>query len=222
MEVLLNASVPEHGLVLGINDSELSVDVLTSLLDELACGVIVVSADGRVLHANRPARSEAARTGLLQLGGEQGLMLEPEHGRVMHGALAKAAAGSRSLVTFSSETAKVTLAVIPLRGRHNASARVALVFARVAVHEPVMLGFFARTHGLTATEEHVLGILCHGYSAPEVAAQMKLAVSTVRTHVRSICAKTRSCGIRELVNRVAVLPPIASPAATLQRQNQVH
>ena len=72
-----------------------------------------------------------------------------------------------------------------------------------------MLCFFARSHSLTATEEHVLGILCQGCSAPQVAAQLKVAVSTVRSHVRSLCAKTRSSGVRELVNRVAVLPPVA-------------
>ena len=62
---------------------------------------------------------------------------------------------------------------------------------------------------LTATEEQVLGILCQGYSAPQAARQLKVAVSTVRSHVRSLCAKTRSNGVRELVSRVAVLPPVA-------------
>ena len=81
-----------------------------------------------------------------------------------------------------------------------------------------MLGFFARSHGLTATEEHVLGILCQGHSAPDIAVQMKVAVSTVRSHVRSLCAKTRSSGVRELVNRVAVLPPVA-PALRHERMH---
>ena len=72
-----------------------------------------------------------------------------------------------------------------------------------------MLCFFAQSHGLTATEEQVLGILCQGFSAPQIATQLKVAVSTVRSHVRSLCAKTRSSGVRELVNRVAVLPPVA-------------
>jgi len=31
----------------------------------------------------------------------------------------------------------------------------------------------------------------------------------VRSHVRSLCAKTASSGVRELVNRVAILPPVA-------------
>jgi DNA-binding CsgD family transcriptional regulator len=74
-----------------------------------------------------------------------------------------------------------------------------------------MLCFFARSHGLTATEEHVLRILCHGFSAPQIAAQMDVAVSTIRSHVRSLCAKTRSSGVRQLVSRVAVLPPVAPP-----------
>jgi DNA-binding CsgD family transcriptional regulator len=89
------------------------------------------------------------------------------------------------------------------------------MFARASVCESLMLCFFARSYGLTVTEEHVLGILCQGYSAPEVAEQLKVAVSTVRSHVRSLCAKTRSSGVRELVNRVAVLPPVAP---TLRRE----
>ena len=81
-----------------------------------------------------------------------------------------------------------------------------------------MISFFARSHGLTATEEHVLGILCEGFSAPQIARQLKVAVSTVRSHVRSLCTKTRSKGVRELVSRVAVLPPVA-PAFWQERMH---
>lgn len=49
--------------------------------------------------------------------------------------------------------------------------------------------------------------------------QMKVAVSTVRSHVRSLCAKTSTRGVRQLVNLVAALPPLAparvAPAARL-------
>jgi DNA-binding CsgD family transcriptional regulator len=80
------------------------------------------------------------------------------------------------------------------------------LFAQESVCEALMLCFFARSHALTATEEHVLGILCQGFSAPQIAAQMKVAVSTIRSHMRSFCTKTHSSGVRQLVNRVAVLP----------------
>ena len=69
--------------------------------------------------------------------------------------------------------------------------------------------FFARRHGLTPTEQHVLALLCEGLSAPQAAKQLHVAVSTVRSHVRSLCAKTRARGVRELVTRLAVLPPVA-------------
>ena len=93
-----------------------------------------------------------------------------------------------------------------------------LLFAKPAVCEPVTLSLFSRNHRLTKTEEHVLGILCLGYSTPEIAVHMNVAVSTVRSHVRSLCAKTGSCGVRGLVNLVAVLPPVASS----QRSSPVH
>ena len=50
--------------------------------------------------------------------------------------------------------------------------------------------------------------------AEEIAEQLDVAVSTVRSHVRSMCAKTHSNGVRALVGQVAVLPPIG--AAHLQ------
>jgi DNA-binding CsgD family transcriptional regulator len=86
---------------------------------------------------------------------------------------------------------------------------VALMFSRPSVCGSLMLCFFARSHSLTTAEENVLAILCEGCSAPEIARKLKVAVSTVRSHVRSLCAKTRSSGVRELVNRVAMLPPLA-------------
>jgi DNA-binding CsgD family transcriptional regulator len=83
------------------------------------------------------------------------------------------------------------------------------MLSRVGVSESGVFGAFARNHGLTHTEEQVLVFLCRCLSTPEIAIQMKVAVSTVRSHVRSLCAKTASSGVRELVNRVAILPPVA-------------
>jgi DNA-binding CsgD family transcriptional regulator len=182
---------------------------LALLMDELAHGVMIVNLEGKLLHANQAARHELARR---QLSGACGRLLQtlrPEDARPLQDALLKVADGKRSLVTVSLGTgAPLAVAVIPLKSEEPVR-KAALVFARASVCDSLMLCFFARSHGLTHTEEHVLGILCQGYSAPEIAVQMKVAVSTVRSHVRSLCAKTRSSGVRELVKRVAVLPPVA-------------
>lgn len=181
------------------------------LVDELSYGVVVTDLQGRVLQVNQAARRELGRRPGLSLHGSITCGRTAGDGRTLLDALAKAGDGKRSLITLAGASGpSLTLAVIPLRPDGGSNpARAALVFARACVCDSLMLGFFARTHGLTHSEENVLGILCQGYSAPEVAAQLKVAVSTVRSHVRSLCAKTQASGVRDLVVRVAVLPPVA-------------
>lgn len=186
---------------------------LSSLLDELAQGIVVSTIEGRVLHANQSARHELARRRVLAAhrGTLQGCT--PEICKALHDALAKACGGKRSLIELTAvQGPGFSLAVLPLKAHSPDSApTAALLFARACVCDPLMLCLFSRNFGLTTTEEHVLGILCEGFSAPQIATQMKVAVSTVRSHVRSLCAKTNSSGVRELVSRLAVLPPLASP-----------
>jgi DNA-binding CsgD family transcriptional regulator len=158
------------------------------------------------------ARQELARCRVVGVVDRQLKTACPDVAKTLQDALGKAVRGKRSLVslTAANGAGALTMAVLPMPGdTAGVPGHVALIFSRASVCETLMLCFFARTHGLTTTEEHVLGILCQGYSAPEIAVQMKVAVSTVRSHVRSLCAKTQSSGVRELINRVAVLPPVA-------------
>ena len=54
----------------------------------------------------------------------------------------------------------------------------------------------------------MLELLCSGVRPTEVARQQGVAVSTVRTQIGSIRAKTGAGSISELVRQVAVLPPM--------------
>ena len=184
---------------------------LALVMDELAYGVLVTSLDNQVLHANQAARHELARRRVLGVRDKLLYGCSPEDGKALQEAVTKVGQGKRSMVTLSNPDGfSLTMAVLPLKvDEATGMVRAAFMFSRASVCESLMLCFFARSHSLTATEEHVLGILCQGYSAPQVAAKLNVAVSTVRSHVRSLCAKTRSSGVRELVNRVAVLPPVA-------------
>jgi DNA-binding CsgD family transcriptional regulator len=207
MEVLANTGVASANLaadVPGLLGAGLAV-----LMDEFAYGVVVVRTDGRVLHANQAARHELGRRRVLALRQHTVSTCIAEEAWILHDAIARAMAGKRSMITLAGEGPSLTLVVVPLLAEGAARPHTAaLVFARATVCDSLMLGFFARSHGLTRTEEQVLDILCQGHSAPDIAAQLNVAVSTVRSHVRSLCAKTRCSGVRELVSRVAVLPPV--------------
>jgi DNA-binding CsgD family transcriptional regulator len=209
MAVLANSEV-SAGVRLSVEDASLGT-ALTLLMDELAHGMLIATVEGRLLHANQAGRHELGRRRVLEIRHSLLRTCTPGDGKTLHQALAKAAQGKRSLIALSAQQVVVTLAVLPLKGEEAGRAPMAaLLFARALVCEDSMLRFFARSNALTATEEHVLGILCQGFSAPQVAVQMGVAVSTIRSHVRSLCAKTHSSGVRQLVNRVAVLPPVAA------------
>jgi len=209
MDMLANGAMPARVLPTG-GEAALGA-ILALLLDELAYGALVTSIDGKLLHANHAARHELARRRTLFVRGDVLQACAPEGMRTLVDALALAAQGKRSLIEIAATQGQgITLAVLPLKSDAlGSAARVALLLARASVCESLMLCFFARAHGLTAAEEHVLGILCQGLSAPQAARQLNVAVSTVRSHVRSLCAKTRCSGVREVVNQVAVLPPVA-------------
>jgi DNA-binding CsgD family transcriptional regulator len=184
---------------------------LAALMDELAHGVVVTTEQGRLLHANQAARLELVRASAIALW--QGGLVQacrPECDRELQVAIARVVSGRRSLVHLAAlEGPAISVAVLPLKHRPGDAARCGLVFSRGGVCDPLMLGFFARRHGITPAEQQVLANLCEGLSAPQIAVQLHVAVSTIRSHVRSICAKTRASGVRELVRRLAILPPVA-------------
>jgi DNA-binding CsgD family transcriptional regulator len=185
---------------------------LALVMDELAHGVLLASAKGQLLHANQVARDELARRRVLSVS--EGLLYTSDatQSRVLTEALGRAEIGRRSLIALrAADRRRVSIAVVPLHPeRPHAAGPIALVLSRPAVCEALMLCFFARTHGLTHSEEQVLAILAQGYSAPQVAAQLKVAVSTVRSHVRAMCTKTHANGVRALVSQLAVLPPLSA------------
>lgn len=196
---------------------------LAALMDEFAHAALVTALDGRVMHANQAARHELVRGRVVAL--HQGVVqaCRPDSDTELHLALGRAGEGKRSLLHLDAiEGPPIPVAVLPLKAHVGEPPRAAIIFARQAVCDPLMLGFFARRHGLTPTEQQVLGILCEGLSAPQVAEQLHVAVSTVRSHIRSLCAKTRSNGVRELVGRLAVLPPVAPafPHEAVQRPSR--
>jgi DNA-binding CsgD family transcriptional regulator len=208
MELIAQEGIQEAGR--RIDSAAGLVMGLAALIDELAHGTVVMTLEGRLLHANHAGTHEMARARTLTV--RQGLVqaCDADSERSLHVAVLRAADGKRSLVQLqAADGPALQVAVLPLKSRSGEPACVALLFARNAVCDSLMLGFFARSHALTPMEEQVLGILCEGCSAPQIARQLDVAVSTVRSHIRSVCAKTRCSSVRELVGRVAVLPPVA-------------
>lgn len=186
--------------------------LLGLLVDELSDGMLIVNGQGGILHANRAARRELERGVMMKDKCGELHLLSAAAGKAFGQARDDAMRGNRSLVTLSPDDKNVTMSVIPLCIRPGVpSGHIALFLSRASVCEPGALGCLAHRYSLTLTEQRVLVFLCHCLSTPEIAIEMKIAVSTVRSHVRSLCIKTSCSGVRELIQRVAVLPALSAP-----------
>ena len=186
--------------------------LLMRMLDEIDYGLMLVAADGQLRYANRLALLELAADGPLRLSGGM-LCVQPEGelGR-LRAALADAARGLRTLVKLGHNGSTLLLAVIPMDSAIEPAEQPTslLVFNKRAACAELTVAFYARSNGLTATESTVLLQLSQGLKPKDIASAHGVALSTVRSQISSIRAKTHTASIRELTSRVASLPPFAS------------
>lgn len=84
-----------------------------------------------------------------------------------------------------------------------------LVFPKQQLCDTTTITLFARERGLTGTEGQVLAWVCKGLRPSQIATHQGVQVCTVRSQLRSIRQKTASDSVRELVEKVSVLPPMA-------------
>ncbi len=186
---------------------------LTRMLDEIDYGMLLVGADAQLHYANHAARHELDGDHPLQLAGRTLRPLRPQDATPLQDALAAAQRGLRKLVTLGSGAHRVGISVVPLP--ENAAERAGgqgpltlLVLGKRQVCEQLSVHGFARSVNLTPAETRVLELLCSGVRPTAIARQQNVAVSTVRTQIGSIRAKTGAASIAELVRQVAVLPPL--------------
>ena len=186
---------------------------LALMLDEIDYGMLLVANESTVLHTNHVARSELDAEHPLQLLGRQLRVRHAGDLGPLRSAIADAAQrGLRRLVTLGSGEQRITVAVVPLVN-HSDDAHgplTLLVFGKRHMCAALSAHWFARSHGLTPAEGRVLVALCAGQAPSAVAAAQGVALSTVRSQIGSIRAKTGAESIRALVRQVAVLPPLVS------------
>ncbi|HSV51022.1 MAG TPA: helix-turn-helix domain-containing protein [Burkholderiaceae bacterium] len=210
---------------------DLHAHLLLRLLDELDYGVLLITPEGQIQHANHLARHELATGNLIRneggqlvaskacrtsngrfaSGSEDRLPVESqarETSRLL-GLAARAALGHRSMVELSNTSHALAMAFIPLGSPYESESQTVLVlFGKRQLCEAVTMSFFARSCGLTPAEETVLRALCDGMDVDDIARSHGVAESTVRTQVRVLRAKTSSTSIRELIRKVSTLPPL--------------
>lgn len=210
----------------------LKAQALGATLDTVAVGVVVVGAEGRILHANDVAQCMLdSRSPIVSL---QGCLtaLHPDITRELLTAVALAQSNEAGIgVTgigvplLHRNSAPATAHVLPLargdlRTRLVPQATAAVFIAPSGTPLPGDLDTVARIFGLTPAETKVLRRLAAGDSIEEASAALQVSASTTRTHSQRLYSKmgvSRRSELIALLNRL--VPPVGRPGADRGRRN---
>lgn len=210
--VSCNRRMADRRLAANIATAPSGALLLMKVLDEIDHGLALIDRHGRLCFANQLARNDLAGGGALMLLGDRVTGCTPTDHSALQAALVDAQRGRRRLFTAGAGgSGAVSVAAVPMAlGVEDAPGEgaVLLVFGKRQAVEGLTADFFARAHNLTSAETTVLKGLCSGRKPKEIATDQRVKVSTIRSHISSIRAKTEAASISDLVNRVAVLPPM--------------
>ena len=180
--------------------------MLMRILDEIDYGLMLVDGLGRVRFANHAANRECAGAQVIEQRDGLVRMCQAADQAALQRALEAAGRGARSLLRLAPPSPLQMVAVVPLEPAVGAATL--LLFGRTQVCQPISMEFFAQSYRLSNAERAVLRGLCSGLRPGQIALEAGVAVSTVRTQIGSIRAKTATRSIRDLISRVTSLPPI--------------
>ena len=191
---------------------------ILNLYDEFAFGIVVIGADGEILYASRTASMQMqAGRGIREADGHVRAS-DPGDQPALNKAIEGAIAGRRGYLSIGRSGGRLDAAVLPLQvGGEDVAA---LVLEKAAGSNGLGLYFFSRAHGLTRSEQVILGHLCEGVTVIEVSRRVGSSVHTVRTHVRGILSKTGMPSLRSLVSRIGLLPPIGARFAIAHARDE--
>ena len=200
-----------EGRTVVARDSAFEASLLLRMMDEVDHGMLVIDGDGALRHANHLARFEMAQSRFIMSHGQLLLGSTTQFSQQIEQATKQALKGHRQLVSLQSDDRELSLAFVPLSHALESDAPTVLVMlSRQNVCENLAVRMYARANHLSPSEEAVLIALCKGYTIPEIAAEHRVAVSTVRTQIKALRTKTGCTSIRMIMLRVNSLPPVMS------------
>lgn len=184
-------------------------DSFEETVERLALGVVLIDHRGRVHFANAAARRIAAEGDAFRIQDGTPRARHREDAATLDRLLANVllptdrALGGAVALRRASARAPIEALVVPLRTEHSAAA--------IFLGDPLASRLpraeaIRRLYGLTPSEARVASDLADGHSLTAIADRIGVRVSTVRTHLKSILAKTSTHRQAELVRMLVSSP----------------
>jgi DNA-binding CsgD family transcriptional regulator len=189
-------------------------EVFADVLDGLNTAIFIVDEQGRIVHANVTGHDMLYANDILRSVGGRLTASDAQVNHTFKDLFAAAAKGDASFgakATAQAMTAhdgeRYVAHVLPLTSGERrwtgiAFASVAAVFVRKVALES-SIDSIAQTYKLTPTELRVLNSIVEVGGVPETAEALRMAGTTVKTHLYRIFEKTNASRQADLVKLVA-------------------
>jgi DNA-binding CsgD family transcriptional regulator len=187
--------------------------VLAQMADALMWPLLVLQADGTLVHANRAASRLLNAQRLITVGADRRLGLLPASRQPeWQAALAAAHQGQTVVLTWPAEAGGLGTAATlgPLndpRAAVGGSAQLLLALSTTEPAEGPVLAF-AQLYRLSPAETRVLQRLALGDSSGEAALALGVSDATVRSQIISLRRKTGHGSVMQLLRGLASMPPV--------------
>jgi DNA-binding CsgD family transcriptional regulator len=175
--------------------AEINQSLSTAALDRLGYGVVLADQNAHVVFANAAARAAIASERNLKLDGERLSARLRADARKLHAAIASAANSVEASASLrlgdDGEAVWITASHFTLRAAPVPAASLAFICisdpgTEIRASADTLRGLF----GLTRAEANMLVALLEGDSLEAAAEHLGIKMTTVKTHLRSLFAKT--------------------------------
>jgi DNA-binding CsgD family transcriptional regulator len=202
------------GKVIELKQTEAAT--FAEVLDGLSAGLLLIAADGRIVHANAAGHGMLKAGDFLRSVGGRLVTRDPQAGKVLREILAASDNGDAeigakgiALPLSARDGERYVAHVLPVisgmrrRAGNACTAAAVMVVSKAAMESPHAPEVIGRTYGLTPAELRVLLAIVEFGGIPEVAMALGVANSTIKTHVGRLFEKTGTGRQADLVKLVA-------------------
>ncbi|MFD1710360.1 helix-turn-helix transcriptional regulator [Ottowia sp. GY511] len=182
------------------------VTLLHRFLDAFDFGLLMLDPAAAVTYANQTARELSTQPTLARWLGSlpQRVQTHEPLGKLVR-SCARGQGGGRVL---GERTPELIALALPVGGPTDQPGACMLLLTTYAQMPSSALDFVIRTFGLSQAEARLLPLLLHGHSPADIAADLGVKLSTVRTQLSAIFAKTGAMRQQDLIRLLGSVPPV--------------
>lgn len=183
------------------------VTLLHRFLDAFEFGVVMLDPAATVTFANQAARALNTRpTAARWLGSlPQRVLAHDPLGKLVR----DCARGQGGGCVLGEQTPELIVLALPVGSGHSSQPGACMLMLTSYAHLPSSaLDFVMHTFGLSHAEARLLPLLLSGKAPADIASELGVKVSTVRTQLSAIFAKTGATRQQDLIRLLGNVPPV--------------